>query len=93
MKSGVEKYTIMWKYMQFYLALENSYHDKARALFLEINKNLDDFYAKKKISRHYYKKMKKELQQYQLMYNGIDICKTSKNWNKKAYIVNREHFE
>ncbi len=31
MKSGVEKYTIMWKYMQFYLALENSYHDKARA--------------------------------------------------------------
>ena len=93
MKSGVEKYTIMWKYMQFHLALENSYHDKARALFLEINKNLDDFYTKKKISRHYYKKMKKELQQYQLMYNGIDICKTSKNWNKKAYIVNREHFE
>ena len=59
MKSGVEKYTIMWKYMQFHLALENSYHDKARALFLEINKNLDDFYAKKKISRHYYKKNEK----------------------------------
>lgn len=37
--------------------------------------------------------MKKELRQYQLMYNGIDIRKTSKNWNKKAYIVNREHFE
>ena len=60
MKSGVEKYTIMWKYMQFHLALENSYHDKARALFLEINKNLDDFYAKKKISRQNYKKMKKD---------------------------------
>ena len=79
--------------MQLHIALENSYHDKARALFLEINKNLDGFYAKKKISRHYYKKMKKELRQYQLMYNGIDIRKTSKNWNKKAYIVNREHFE
>ena len=92
MGRGIVKYIIMNDYVQFQLALQNCYHDKARKIFIEMCAKLEYFYEQKEVSRHYYKKMSKELREYEIMYQGLDIRKRQKNWNKKAYIVNKTHF-
>lgn len=92
MGRNIAKYIIMNDYVQFQFALQNCYHDKARDIYEEICKKVSYFYKEKAISRHYYKRMVKELRKYEIMYSGLDIRKQYKNWNKKAYIVNKDHF-
>lgn len=93
MRKRAVKYMIMSDYVQFQLALQNCYHDKAKNIFEDICFKMKYFYKQKEISKYYYKKMSKELRKYEIMYKGLDIRKTQKNWNKKAYIVNKSHFE
>lgn len=92
MGRNIAKYIIMNEYVQFQLALQNCYHDKARAIFEGMNNQVLHFYERKEISRHFYKKMVRELRKYEIMYSGLDIRKKQKNWNGKAYIVNKGHF-
>lgn len=92
MNKSVAKYMILNDYVQFQLALQNCYHDKARKIFKEMCFKTKVFHEHKDISWMFYRKISKELRQYQLMYNGLDIRKQHKNWNKKAYLIKKGHF-
>ena len=41
----------------------------------------------------YYKKMKREMKKYDIMYAGLNIRKMHKGWNRKAYLIGKDHFE
>lgn len=92
MNKSVAKYMILNDYMQFQLALQNCYHDKARKIFKDMCFKTRVFREHKDISWFFYKKISKELRVYQLMYNGLDIRRQHKNWDKKAYLINKGHF-
>lgn len=92
MNKSVAKYMILNDYVQFQLALQNCYHDKAQKIFKDMCFKTKVFREQKDISWLFYKKISKELRQYQLMYNGLDIRRQHKNWNKKAYLINKGHF-
>lgn len=92
MTKKMEKLLILREYVQFQLYLQNSYHDKARETYKKVHIMLDEFYRQKRISKFCYKKWKRELKQYDIMYAGLDIRETRKNWNGKAYISGKSHF-
>lgn len=92
MTRNLWKLMILREQVQFQLYLQNSYHDKARSTHQKIHKMADEFYKEKKFSGFYYKKLKKQLKEYDIMYAGLDIRETTKNWNHRSLIIGKEHF-
>ena len=37
--------------------------------------------------------MKREMKKYDIMYAGLNIRKMHKGWNRKAYLIGKDHFE
>ena len=87
-----EKLLFLREYVTFQLALENAYHDTAKQAWRKMHMLLDKFYSQKRISGFYYRKQKKMLKRYDIMYAGLEIRRTRKGWNRNALLLSKPHF-
>ena len=93
MTNNYYKLLIIQQYVRLQLMLQNNYHDEARKTYENIHKMLDEFFENHKIGKLYYKKMKREMKKYDIMYAGLNKRKMHKGWNRKAYLIGKDHFE
>ena len=93
MTRNVYKLLFLQQYVQFQLMLQNNYHDEAKSIHKKMHEMLESFYEQKKVGKFYYKKMKRELKKYDVMYAGLEIRKRQKGWNHRTRLIGKDHFE